>query len=186
MTWAAPVPPLRPADRDRLLAVIRLGDADMLNWWRSHSVDETAEYVLGQAFPTTWLATGLELAMESSRLRHEAALERPIGSAPAIHIWSDHLPFHQLLRSWLVECKLEQDFTALEWTRDVDTKALSARIGGRVEGERRGSGLYLGEVRQDDLTSEEELQRIIAQLAGAYASVGPEFCAPYYDLVTDA
>jgi len=183
MTWAAPVLPLRPTDRDRLLAVVRLGDADMQNWWRSHSVDETAEYVLGRAFPTTWLATGLELAMESSRLRHDAALERPTGSAPAIHIWSDHLPYHQLLRSWLIECKLEQDFAALQWTRDVDVAGLTSRLGGPVTGERRGSGLYLGDVRRDDLASEAGMQRMIEQLAGAYASVGAEFCAPYYDLV---
>lgn len=175
--------PLRPDARDRLLAVIRLGDADMLNWWRSHSVDETAEYVLGQAFPTTWRATGLELAMESSRLRHEAALERPVGSVPAIHIWSDYLPFHQLLCSWLIECKLEQDFIALEWTRDVDVPDLVRRLGDAVAGERRGSGLYLGDVRQDDLKSEEELQRIVAQLSAAYGFVEREFRAPYYDLV---
>ena len=43
-----------------LLAVVRLGDADRLGWWRSHAMDETAEYVLGGSFPTTWLATGAE------------------------------------------------------------------------------------------------------------------------------
>ena len=56
-----------------LLAIVRLGDVDRRGWWRSRSCDETAEYVLGEAFPSTWLATGLELAMESARIRHEHA-----------------------------------------------------------------------------------------------------------------
>src|SRR5271168_744129 len=83
---------------DTLLAVVRLGDADRLGWWRSHSIDETAEYVLGEAFPTTWMATGCELAMESARIRHEQALARPT----RVHIFSDYLPFHRLLRNWLI------------------------------------------------------------------------------------
>ena len=49
------------SELEKLLAVIRLGDADQLGWWNSHSVDETAEYVLGGLLPTTWLATGVEL-----------------------------------------------------------------------------------------------------------------------------
>jgi hypothetical protein len=64
-----------------LLAVVRLGDADRLGWWRSHSVDDVAEFVLGESFPNTWLATGLELAMETNRvrLRSSVAGERTVG-----------------------------------------------------------------------------------------------------------
>src|SRR6266508_6203883 len=97
------------------LAIVRLGDTDRLGWWRSHSVDETAEYVLGHAFPDTWMATGLELAMESARIRHDTALERPT----AIHIFSDYLPFHRVLRSWLLELKVERDFEPLVWLPDA-------------------------------------------------------------------
>jgi hypothetical protein len=70
-------PTITQAQIDTLLAVVRLGDADRLGWWRSHSVDETAEYVLAHALPNTWMATGVELAMESARIRHSMALDRP-------------------------------------------------------------------------------------------------------------
>ncbi len=174
---------LSPEDVDRLLSVIRLGDADMLGWWRSRSVDETAEYVLGGAFPTTWMATGLELAMESARLRHEAALERPVGSTPAVHVWSDYLPFHQLMRSWLIECKLEQDFAALEWTRVATVPALRTRLEGAVSGEVRGTGVYLGDLRSLDLQSASKLRQVSLELAAAYASMAEDFKAPYFDLI---
>src|SRR6266540_7514687 len=127
---------------DILLSIIRLGDADRLGWWRSHSVDETAEYVLGHAFPDTWMATGLELAMESARIRHDAALERPT----AVHLFSDYLPFHGILRSWLIERKLERDFEPLVWLPDASIEDLRVRLGSAVGGERRGGGVYMGDV----------------------------------------
>jgi hypothetical protein len=88
-------PTITQAQIDTLLAVVRLGDADRLGWWRSHSVDETAEYVLAHALPNTWMATGVELAMESARIRHSMALDRPT----AVHLFSDYLPFHRELRA---------------------------------------------------------------------------------------
>jgi hypothetical protein len=161
------------------LAIIRLGDADRLGWWRSHSVDETAEYVLGHAFPDTWMATGLELAMESARIRHETALERPT----AIHVFSDHLPFHGILRSWLLELKVERDFEPIVWLQDASTEELRARLGTNPDVERRAGGLYVGDVRPELLADEDALDELLVRLAGAYAGLDGHFLAPYLDLV---
>jgi hypothetical protein len=164
---------------DTLLAIVRLGDADRLGWWRSHSVDETAEYVLGHAFPSTWMASGLELAMESARIRHERSLRR----ATAVHLWSDYLPFHQLLTSWLIERKLERDTEQLGWLRAAGVDDLQARLGPSTENERRGEGLYLGDVTKGELVDDELLAGIFYRLVGGYVSLGSEFAAPYLDLV---
>lgn len=162
-----------------LLAVVRLGDVDRLGWWRSHSVDENAEYVLGHAFPDTWMATGLELAMESARIRHDAALDRP----SAVHVFSDYLPFHRLLRSWLIERKLERDFEPLTWLPNASTEDLRVRLGSAVGGERRGSGMYMGDVPPDHVEDETALNELLPRLVGAYAGLDAEFLAPYVDLV---
>jgi hypothetical protein len=164
---------------DTLLAVVRLGDADRLGWWRSHSVDETAEYVLGESFPSTWMATGLELAMESARVRHDAALKR----RTAIHLFSDYLPFHQLLRSWLIERKLQCDLDPLQWTRESTIEDLKQRSGPPTEGERRADGLYVGDVTATELEDELGQRQLLRRLAGAYVGLDREFLAPYADLV---
>jgi hypothetical protein len=164
---------------DVLLAVIRLGDADRLGWWRSHSIDETAEYVLQHAFPNTWMASGLELAMESARIRHEASLRR----ATAVHLWSDFLPFHQRITSWLIERKLERDAEPLSWLPGASVDDLRGRLGSPTEGQRRGDGLYLGDVTQSQLLDGERVSELLWRLAGAYVPMGSGFAAPYLDLV---
>ena len=163
-----------------LLALVRLGDVDRRGWWRSRSVDEVAEYVLGEAFPSTWMATGLELAMESARIRHEITLDR----RTAVHLFSDYLPFHQLLRAWLIERKLERDIEPLRWTRTADIDELRYRLGDAVHGERRANGLYLGQITLDELEDHGCRQQLLLRLAGAYVALGEEFVAPYVDLVT--
>ena len=163
----------------QLLAVIRLGDADRLGWWRSHSLDDTAEYVLGESLPTTWMATGIELAMESARRRHEGALGRPT----ALHVFSDYLPFHGVLRSWLIERKLQRDFAALEWLRRTSSEELRSLLAGDVKGERRAGGLYLGDVQREELDAPGVGSRLLGVLLPAYAPQGEEFAAPYLDLI---
>jgi hypothetical protein len=166
---------------EMLLAVVRLGDADRLGWWRSHSVDETAEYVLGESFPSTWMATGLELAMESARIRHNSALER----RNAVHLFSDYLPFRHMLRSWLIERKLERDVVPLHWTRDATVEDFKRRLGASVAaGDRRAEGMYLGEVTLTELENETRQQELLSSLGGAYAALDREFLAPYVDLVS--
>jgi hypothetical protein len=164
---------------DRLLSVVRLGDADRLGWWHSHSVDETAEYVLGQSFPTTWMATGVELAMESARVRHEQLLGRPT----QVHIFSDYLPCHRLLRNWLIERKIERDPAPLAWLPDASIAELRARLPSPKGGERRAEGLYVGELRREDLQNDGAVQATLDRLAAAYAGMDQEFVAPYVDLV---
>jgi len=164
---------------DVLLALVRLGDADRLGWWRSHSVDETAEYVLGHAFPSTWMASGLELAMESARIRHDAALRR----TTAVHVFSDYLPFHHHLTSWLIERKLGRETDPLAWLPGAGVDELRGRLGSPTEGERRGDGLYLGDVTEAELHDGEHVARLLSRLAGGYVPVDGDFVAPYLDLV---
>lgn len=172
-------PMMSDSELKKLLAVVRLGDADRLGWWRSHSLDETAEYVLGESLPTTWMATGIELAMESARLRHESALERPT----ALHLFSDYLPFHHLLKSWLIDRKLGRDLAPLEWLRNASTPELVSILAGDVRGELRASGLHLGEITRADLETAAAPTRLLALLTPAYTMQSKEFAAPYLDLV---
>lgn len=161
------------------LAVVRLGDTDRLGWWRSHSVDEVAEYVLGEAFPSTWVATGIELAMESARVRHEQILER----STQVHLFSDYLPYHRQLRNWLIERKLEGDCQPLEWVRTASIDELRSELPDPAEGERRSGGLYLGEVQRTALDDADALAEVMNLLLAGFASLGQEFVAPYVDLV---
>jgi hypothetical protein len=164
---------------DQLLAVVRLGDADRLGWWRSHSIDETAEYVLGEAFPTTWMATGCELAMESARIRHEQALARPT----RVHIFSDYLPFHRLLRNWLIERKIDRDATPLAWLTSASVEDLKLKLPSSNGGERRAGGLYVGDLRCADLEDQAAIATTLERLTGAYSGTDRDFVAPYVDLV---
>lgn len=174
-----PGAPVTTATIGRMLAVVRLGDADRLGWWRSHSVDETAEYVLGEAFPSTWMASGLELAMESARVRHEQVLER----STQVHLFSDYLPFHRQLRDWLIELKLERDFESLEWTRSASVDELRAELPAPMDGERRAGGLFLGELRRSHLDDDGAIATALGTLLGGIARLDQEFIAPYVDLV---
>ena len=117
--------------------------------------------------------------MESARIRHEGVLER----SSAIHLFSDHLPFRQLLRSWLIERKLERDLAPLGWTRTADLDDLRRKVGPLSTGERRAQGLFLGTVTAAALESPGEQQRLLEVLSGAYANMRSEFVAPYVDVV---
>lgn len=169
----------------RCLAVARLGDDDRLGWWRSHSADDAAEYVLAGAFPNTWLATGLEMAMESARIRHEAAFERPRGTRPAVHLFSDHLPFHRLVRSWLLERKLARDHAPLQWLQSASVEQLFVSLGETRPIERRGNGVYVGDVSWNQLEDEAAQLKLLESLLGAYPSMASssDFLAPYADLI---
>jgi hypothetical protein len=174
------VPPtITQSQTEALLAVIRLGDADRLGWWRSHSVDDVAEYHLSHALPTTWMAAGVELAMESARIRHHTALERP----SAVHLFSDRLPFHRELKAWLIGRKLERDFEPLEWLLKASIENLRARLGEPNTGERRGNGIYMGDFTGDQLDNDHALHGLLARLTSAYVTIEKDFVAPYADLM---
>ncbi len=172
-------PSVTTAQIQTLLSVVRLGDADRLGWWRSHSVDETAEYVLAHAFPNTWMATGVELAMESARIRHDMTLARPT----AIHLFSDYPPFHRVLRAWLIKRKLEKDFQPLLWLPEASVHELRANLGPETTGQRRGQGLYLGDTSREALDDESTCEELLGRLGSAYAPLENEFMAPYMDLI---
>ena len=135
--------------------------------------------MLGSAFPNTWMATGVELAMESARVRKGQLL----GRTTAVHVFSDYLPFHRLLRNWLIERKLEGDPTPLEWLREASVEDLRSKLPPPVSGERRGDGLYLGDLRRSLLDDESATSAVLEDLAGALAGMDQEFTAPYVDLV---
>jgi hypothetical protein len=82
-----------------LLAVARLGEADLFGWWNSRGFSEAGRYLLGRSFPRTWSVNALQLAVVSAAARHEEELKRP----SAVHLFSDQLPFKRLVGQWLVE-----------------------------------------------------------------------------------
>jgi len=57
-----------------VVAVARLGEADLAGWWRSHGLDSVGEYVLPDLFPRTAIVAGAELAVLSAAKRHADAL----------------------------------------------------------------------------------------------------------------
>ena len=161
-----------------LLSVVRLGDLDHRGWWRSHGLDETGSFILGRSFKRTWAATAMELSMVSARARHEDTL----GRKDAVHLFSDELPFYRLTQSWLLEQKLEDDLAPFERFRTASTDDLLGRLPEPTGGERRASGLYLGNVTRDDIEDEGRLELLMSNLLGAYRTLDAEFLAPYFDL----
>jgi hypothetical protein len=125
------------------------------------------------------MATGVELAMESARVRHTVALDRPT----AVHLFSDYLPFHRELRAWLIQRKLDRDFEPLAWLHEASLEDLRARFGDPTAGERRGEGLYVGDVPRAFLDDDETTDECLARLAPVYAGLEDRFVAPYVDLV---
>jgi hypothetical protein len=166
-----------------VLVVARLGEMGLRGWWRSHGLNQAGRYVLGSAFPRTWLATGLELAVESATRRHRDALRRDT----ALHLFSDHLPF----RRWAVAWLREQKSTAgtnpfLEGLRTWDSvdaiENLRAAAGRPPRGEAIGEGLHLGVVKRSDFEGAEGRSRILGALGATYVDLGDNFQAPYFDL----
>lgn len=126
------------------------------------------------------MATGVELAMESARVRHEQLLER----TTAIHVFSDYLPFHRLLRNWLIERKLERDFAPMKWLPEASVEDLRARLPAANPGERRANGLYVGQLSRANLGDPDAVASAVSQIASAFAGLDEQFAAPYLDLTT--
>lgn len=171
--------PMTQQQIDALLSVVRLGDADRLGWWRSHSLDEAGEYVLAHTFPNTWQATAVELAMESARIRHNMMLGRP----KAVHLFSDYLPFHRELKAWLIRRKLDRDFSLLNRLARSSVDDLKVKLGTGFVGESRGDGIYMGDISRESLEDTVALQECLKLLTSAYAGLAGRFAAPYLDLV---
>lgn len=167
-----------------VLGVARLGEADLLGWWRSHGVGQAGRYVLGRAFPRTARQTGLELDVLAAARLHEEML----GRATALHLFSQHLPFRRMATAWLAEGKTDGHEPLLDrlqaWTRESALSDLKEWVGEDSEaGEQVGAGLRLGKLSPHHLLNEKSGIESARLLAAAYLDQVSEFRPPYFDLV---
>ncbi len=166
------------------LGVARLGEANLLGWWRSRGLTQAGQYVLGESLPISWELSALEGDVSCATLRHDEVLARPT----ALHLFSDALPARHLALAWLREAKAEgrrddtvarfRAWTVHEARRDiVEWAALNAPAG-----EVLGPGRRLGAVRSLDLKDPRRVGLIVRQLAAAYADQDTDIKFPYFDL----
>jgi hypothetical protein len=168
-----------------LLAVARLGEADLSGWWNSRGCSEAGQYVLGGAFPRTWPVTALQLAVVSAAIRHDDELKRP----SAVHLFSDQLPFKRLAIHWLGEQKLARQPDPLvkalaAWTKDRACRELAEWAGGPPKGELVGPGRRLGALSQKEIGQPDQLERVARALAGCYPGESNVVRLPYYDMTS--
>lgn len=167
-----------------VLAVARLGEADLAAWWRSHGLDAVGEYVLPDLFPRTATVVGGELALLSAAKRHADALP---DRDDVVHLFGEPLPAFAEAVAWLAELKTGGDTRYLDelrgWsTIDVAHDALSAATGDRPPGERIGATLRLGKVAASELADPSRAAAVAKTLAAAYTGQGPDLAVPYFDL----
>lgn len=168
-----------------VLAVARLGEADLAGWWRSHGLDAVGEYVLPDLFPRTAPIAGAELAVLSAAKRHRDALP---DRGDVVHLFGEPLPAFALTTAWLAELKMGGDATLLDelrqWSNVEDAHDSVARLAGPPPpGEQIGATLRLGTVPAQALHDPEQAATITCSLGAAYVGQGREFVVPYYDLV---
>jgi len=168
-----------------VVAVARLGEADLAGWWRSHGLDVVGEYVLPDLFPRTAAVAGAELAVLSAAKRHTDALP---DRDDVVHLFGEPLPAFSAARSWLAELKTGGDQSFLNllraWAgRDVGHDALAGFTGEVPTGERIGGTLRLGTIPADSLDDSDRADATARALAACYVGQGPDLAVPYYDLV---
>ncbi len=167
-----------------VLAVARLGEADLRGWWSCHGLDRAGSFVLNRAFPRTARSAGLELDMLSARRRHEDALA---GRSSALHLFSDGLPFRRWASAWLSEQKTASPADPLfdelaRWDISTGEASLREQAGESEAGQVLADGLRLGQLNRSDLDDDATLACIARRLAAAYTGLGDVFKAPYFDL----
>jgi hypothetical protein len=166
------------------LVVARLGELDLLGWWRSHALDRTGRYVLRRTFPRTWQAVALEVDLISAARRHEEALA---GRKAAVHLFSGRLPFLGLAAAWLAEQKTRDPDPLFDALADIQPdqarQQLRSLSGDSTPGEVLGTGLKLGEARPAELEDPVLVTRLGRALASTYASMNGHFLAPYMDVL---
>jgi hypothetical protein len=172
-------------DAPRLVvAVARLGDADLAGWWRSHGLDAVGEYVLPDLFPRTAVIAGAELAVLSAAKRHADALP---DRDDVVHLFGEPLPAFAAALAWLSELKTGGDQSFVDelkgWANgDAGREALVGFTGAAPPGERIGSTMRLGRLTADALADPGQAEAATRALAAAYVSQGPDLAVPYYDL----
>lgn len=167
-----------------VVAVARLGDADLFAWWRSRGFSEAGTFVLGNGLPRTWRLAAMEGAVLSAAARHEEVFARP----DALHLFSDELPAKRLALSWLRERKVEGDTDGLlselsGWSKDVAIQRLPEWAGAPPPaGEVLGQVRRLGSIGPGELDNEARLEEALRRLAAAYTLDPVELRYPYFDL----
>ncbi len=173
------------SDSARLVvAVARLGEADLAGWWRSHGLDTVGEYVLPDLFPRTATVVGAELAVLSAAKRHADALP---DRDDVLHLFGDPLPAFAEALAWLAELKTSGETSFLDelrgWsTADAAHAEVGAATGEAPPGERIGTTLRLGKVAAAELADPVRAAAVAKFLAAAYAGQGRDLAVPYFDL----
>jgi hypothetical protein len=167
-----------------VVAVARLGEADLAGWWRSHGLDTVGEYLLPDLFPRTAVIAGAELAVLSAAKRHADALP---DRDDVLHLFGEPLPAFAQAMAWLAELKTggEQVFLddLRQWTScDMAREALANLTGEPAPGEQIGATLRLGRVSAEALADPTQAAATARSLAAAYVGQGDEVAIPYYDL----
>src|SRR5690349_8002248 len=94
-----------------VVAVARLGEADVSGWWRSHGLDSVGEYVLADLFPRTAKVAGAEIAVLSAAKRHTDALP---DRDDVVHLFGEPLSVFGEAVAWLAELKTGGDKAFLD------------------------------------------------------------------------
>lgn len=169
-----------------VLGVARLGDAGLFGWWRSRSYTSAGQYVLGSAFPRTWLLSALEGSVLSAAARHRETFTRPT----AVHLFSSHLPALTWALGWLQAQKVHGEVDGLiaelrGWDRISGPRALAEWAGVTPpEGEILVQERRLGTLRPSDLARPEQQKRLIRILTACYTDQGEDVRFPCFELIT--
>lgn len=167
-----------------VLGIARLGEADLLGWWRSRGLTDAGQYVLGDALPRTWLLSALELDVLSAATRHDEVLKRP----SALHLFSDELPAKRWALSWIREHKVEADPNGLVerlrgWDLEAARRDLSAWSAVTAPvAEDLGQSRRLGVISRKALEDPVQFDAVARTLTAGYLGQGPDLRFPYYDL----
>lgn len=167
-----------------VLAVARLGEADLAGWWRSHGLDAVGAYVLPDLFPRTAAIAGAEIAVLSAAKRHGDALP---DRDDVVHLFGEPLPAFAEALAWLAELKTGGDQSFLNELRgwssgDAAYDALMGFTGEAPPSERIGATLRLGKLSSDVLAESDRAEAVARALAAAYVGQGQGLAVPYYDL----
>ncbi len=170
-----------------VVAVARLGEADLLSWWRSHGMDGVGEYLLEDLFPRTAVIAGAEIAVHSAAKRHADALP---DRDDVLQLFGEPFPAFAEALAWLAELKTGGDQSFLAELRSWDGAALAVSslqqltAGAAPQGEQIGGTLRLGVLPAASLDDPDAVHAAAVTLAAAYVSQDKDLVVPYYDDVS--
>ena len=169
-----------------LLAIARLGEADLFGWWNSRGFTEAGEYVLGESWPRTWQWSALEGDIFSAERKHAEVLGRPT----ALHLFSDRLLVKRWAIAWLREQKVVGHADGFlsrirTWTKETAVRDIAEWAKLRPpQGEIIVECRRLGVVTENDLKVSKRSETLVRQLAAAYVDRSPEeFRFPYFEII---